>query len=33
VVPQEGAIRIALCSVREADIPRLVDEIAAALPA
>jgi aromatic-amino-acid transaminase len=33
VVPQEGAIRIALCSVREADIPRLVDEVAAALPA
>lgn len=31
VVPQEGAIRIALCSVAEADIPRLVDEVASAL--
>lgn len=31
VVPQEGAIRIALCSVAEADIERLVDGIASTL--
>ncbi len=31
VVPQEGAIRVALCSVPEADIERLVEGIAAAI--
>jgi aromatic-amino-acid transaminase len=30
VVPQEGALRIALCSVAERDVPRLVDGIARA---
>jgi hypothetical protein len=27
-VPQAGALRVALCSVAERDIPRLVDAIA-----
>ena len=31
VVPQEGALRVALCSVAERDVPRLVSEVAAAL--
>jgi aromatic-amino-acid transaminase len=28
VVPQKGALRVALCSASEADVPRLVDALA-----
>ena len=31
VVPQAGALRVAVCSVAERDVPRLVDEIAKAI--
>ena len=27
VVPQKGALRVALCSVAEKDVPRLVDAL------
>jgi hypothetical protein len=29
VVPQKGALRVALCSAAEADVPRLVEALSA----